>query len=289
MERGERWAHRVAPYKGPVNEVEVLKVGTQRPVRVKVRFVADEAEGREEWVPKARLRVPWEEKDAWLHRQDRWDALISDGPEDDQDTDFVAASLVFDTCPVTETVSMGWNTRERGVLYIHDVPALASMLQVPQDLFTSDPRTFTDDDGTLNAPWPTTLAVAERIAAAHAAPLLAVLAEQEKQAQHDALYGRYYRGRGKGGGTHISPEICDEVDQKYQPGRDLARQWCGTDATARLDELQALRAEVIRIGKLTEEAITALHTAGENRKADDLTRRLGVPLESLRNAADHRH
>lgn len=71
MEPGERWAYRAAPDHGAISEVEVLKVGTQRPRRVKVSFTADEAEGREEWVSPARLRVRWEDKDAWLEAQRR--------------------------------------------------------------------------------------------------------------------------------------------------------------------------------------------------------------------------
>lgn len=285
MESGERWAYRAAPFKGAVAEVEVLKVGTQRPVRVRVRFVADEAEGHEEWVPAARLRVPWEEKDAWLQRQDRWDALTSDGPVDDDAAEFVAASMVFDRCPVGEVVSMGWKSRERGVLYVHDPRALAVMLDVSPDLFRSDPRSFTDDDGMVTAPWPITLAVAPLIAAAHADRLVAVVAEEEEQARQDALYGRYYPGRGKNPGTHISPEICADVDEKYKAGRDLVRQWCGA-AADRFDELQALRTEVVRIGKLAEEAIRALHTAGQGRVADRLEQQPGIPLELLRQAPD---
>jgi hypothetical protein len=36
-----------------VVEVEVLKIGTQRPARVLVRFVDERFEGRQEWVPPA--------------------------------------------------------------------------------------------------------------------------------------------------------------------------------------------------------------------------------------------
>src|SRR3954451_15014298 len=80
---GERWAYRVAPHHGPVAEVEVLKIGTQRPLRIKVLFAAEEAEGREEWVPSARLRVAWQDKDAWLAREQQWSELTKDSPDDE--------------------------------------------------------------------------------------------------------------------------------------------------------------------------------------------------------------
>ncbi|GGV05564.1 hypothetical protein GCM10010502_70620 [Kitasatospora aureofaciens] len=285
MQPGERWAHRAAPYDGTVSEVEVLKVGTQRPLRVRVRFVAEEAEGREEWVPPASLRVPWDQKDVWLSRQNRWDALTSDGPLNDEVVEFVAASIVFEECPMDETVSMGWNYRERGVLYVHDATALAAMLQVSEDMFASDPRSFTDGAGTLTAPWPTTLAVTPLIAKAHAEQLVAVLAQREEQSQREAVYGQYLGGRGKSGGTYISAETCAEVDRKYKPARDLVRNWCGTEAVDSFAELKALRTEVVRVGKLMEEAIRSLRDAGQVRAADHFERQLGVPLELLRNAS----
>ncbi|MFI0156697.1 hypothetical protein [Streptomyces lydicus] len=178
---------------------------------------------------------------------------------------------------------MGWNYRERGVLYLHDVPALAALLHVPEDFFHADPRTFTDE-GTLTAPWPTTLATARLIAKTHAEALVAHLALTEEQAQRDAIYGRYYRGRGKSPGTYIEPEICAEVDREHKPGRDLVREWCGAEAVDHLAELTALRTEVLRIGKLMEHAIQMLRQSGQTKAAERLERQLGVPLNALSHA-----
>ncbi|MET8021170.1 hypothetical protein [Streptomyces decoyicus] len=179
---------------------------------------------------------------------------------------------------------MGWNYRERGVLYLHDVPSLAALLHVPEDFFHADPRTFTDDDGTLTAPWPTTLATARLIAKTHAEALAATLALTEGQAQRDAIYGRHYRGRGKSPGTYIEPEICAEVDREHKPGRDLVREWCGAEAVDHLAELTALRTEVLRIGKLMEHAIQTLRQSGQTKAAEHLERQLGVPLDALSHA-----
>lgn len=93
--------------------------------------------------------------------------LTRDGPEQEC-AEFLAASTVLEEYPREGIVSMGWNFRERGVLYVHDVPALAALLDVREDFFHADPRTFTDDEGTLTAPWPTTLATARRMAKLHA-------------------------------------------------------------------------------------------------------------------------
>ncbi|WP_435602892.1 hypothetical protein [Streptomyces sp. bgisy130] len=243
----------------------------------------DEEEGREEWVPPARLRVPWAQKDEWLESQRRWDELTCDGPGD-EDAEFLAASTVFDECSVEGVVSMGWNYRERGVVYIDDVSALAAVLDVSEDFFVADPRAIVDDAGAVTAPWPTTLGVARLLARSQAESLVAVLAEEEERTRRRAVYGEYYRGRGKNPGTHISAEICAEVDRMHKPGRDLVLQWCGAEAVDNRAELTALRDEVVRIGKLMEEAIRSLREAGRPRVADKFERQLGVPLEVLREA-----
>lgn len=46
---GQRWGYRARSIDRLV-EVEVLRVGTRRPLRVLIRLVDDEQEGREEWV-----------------------------------------------------------------------------------------------------------------------------------------------------------------------------------------------------------------------------------------------
>lgn len=56
VQPGERWTYRARRIDDLV-EVEVIKIGTQKPARVQVRFVDERFEGRQEWVPPARLNV----------------------------------------------------------------------------------------------------------------------------------------------------------------------------------------------------------------------------------------
>jgi hypothetical protein len=220
-------------------------------------------------VPPARLRVAWQDKDAWLAREERWSELTRDGPDDD-DTAFRAVVILFDEHLWEGLVSFGVNYRDRGLLYVDDVPALAALLDVPESFFCSDPRAFTDSDGALAAPWPTTVQVARLLARTRAEHLMAVVHKHERQARQDAIYGRYYPGRGKNPGTHISPEICAEVDRSNQPAYNLLRQWCGAD--------------VVENCQLMEQAIGSLRQAGQAKTADRFERELGIPLETLRQA-----
>lgn len=283
---GERWAYRVSPHHGPVSEVEVMRIGTQRPLRVKVQFIAEEAEGRQEWVSPARLRVRWEACEAWLERERAWNDLIHDCPED-EDVDFIAATYVYEACPSDDMLRLEQSSREAGLLYVYEPAALAERLGTPPTLFTSDPRALVDDNGTITAPWPTALDVARRLAAVHAEHLVQSLARNEEKESQRAIHGQYYPGRGKREGTYISPEICIDVDRRYKPGRDLVRTWCGAGTVDQHTELTALRHEVARIGTVAEAAITALHDAGQTATARRLEQQLGVPAALLRQARAH--
>ncbi|MFD9865006.1 hypothetical protein [Streptomyces alboflavus] len=181
-------------------------------------------------------------------------------------------------------MSFGVNSRDRGLLYVDDPPALAALLDMPESFFRSDPRSFTDTVGALTAPWPTTVEVARLLARTRADHLMAVVHQDERQARQDAIYGHYYRGRGKNPGTHISPDICAEVDRGSQPAYGLLRQWCGADAVESFEELKALRDEVLRIGQLMEQAIGCLRQAGQAKAADRFEQELGIPLKALRQA-----
>lgn len=280
MEVGERWAYRASPFHGPVSEVEVLKLGSQRPPRVKVRFTAEEAEGRQEWVSPARLRVPWAQRDAWQANQQRWTELACDGPDDDA-AEHRAVNLVFDESPLEDLVSLARSYRHRGVLHIHDAPALAALLHVPEDTFRSD-RALSQTAGHSTSPGPPP-SPSLRSSPAPAPMSCPPFWPGTKNKVNSAPFTGSST-RAASSGMYIQPEICAEVDRERQPAHDLVREWCGTEATDHRDELTALRAEVVRIGKLAERAITRLREAGQQHAADDLERELGVPLETLRQA-----
>mgnify|MGYP003606116134 CR=1 FL=1 len=91
---GTTWAYR-ARSKDSLVEILVLKHGTKRPARVLVRFVDPSFEGREEWVPPSRLKVPWVDVDAFRAEEARWDAVVSLSRDGDT-TETDAAHRVFD-------------------------------------------------------------------------------------------------------------------------------------------------------------------------------------------------
>lgn len=282
MEAGQVWAYR-ARGQDPLTRVEVLKMGTGKPARVRVRFLDEDHEGRLEWVPPARLKVLWVDVEAWLARERRWNRVIEasyhvrDEPEED------AAIIVFEQLIDHEVAHFGFN-RTAGVLLVKDLGALTTQLDLDPSDITSESFAFVDDDGVLVAPWACMEAVARRAAERNQEKLLRYVERQEEEQRQEALHGKHYRSRG-GDGWYIEPEHCAETAEEFRPTYDLLREWCGTEARERFDELKALRDEVARLGQLVESALGELRQAGAAVAADRLERDLGVPIETIRRRA----
>jgi len=101
IQPGQRWAYRARQVDELV-EVSVVRLGTQQPARVLVRFVDDAFEGREEWVPPARLKVRWGSVDQYRAREERWDRIHAAGLSPDDPREDAAErviEIIFDLIP----------------------------------------------------------------------------------------------------------------------------------------------------------------------------------------------
>lgn len=279
MEPGQSWAYRKSGG-DPLVEVRVVREGTHKPARVLVRFVAEEFEGREEWVPPARLKVPWSGVDKFRAREERWERVSALGPNRDDPRD-LAASEIFDEYVDPELATI--NYRGRSSISITRPEALASRLGLPLEQLTNYPEAFVED-GAVVAPWPATEIIARAVAEQHGEQILHRVAEEERKARYEAIHGGYISGRrGRGQGSYISPEICAEVDQQHSaPVRAVLRQWCGAENVERFDELVELRKEIKRVGDVAQRAIDALRAHGLAAPAAELEHELGTPVEMLR-------
>ncbi|MFE6283399.1 hypothetical protein [Streptomyces sp. NPDC057877] len=250
-------------------------------MRVKVRFTADEEEGREAWVPPSQLRVPWEQVDRWLERERRWKELSAATPSRDV-PERRAVDTVFEVCPWDELARVGYSRHGDGVLYVYDVTAFAEALEESAEFLTGDPLTVFHDDGSAEAPWSATLACARKGATLHAEQVMAEVAREEQRAQREAIYGSYTPGRGKREGHHFSPEVCAQADREFKPARDLVRQWCGAQAVEPDAELHILRAEVVRLGRIVEQAVGMLRQAGREKDATKIEAQFEIPVAEFR-------
>lgn len=260
----------------------MTKIGTTRPARVLVRFLGEEFEGRDEWVPPARLKVPWTEVEEFVLREARWSAVIDasshvrDAPED------YAASLVFDELIDPALATHGYG-RTAGVVRIHDLERLARFLDVPPEGLRDDRLAFVEE-GALVAPWSATERIARRAARRNPEPLLRHIDREESQQRQKMMHGEWYRASRHGSERFMEPEFFAEADEQpyHRPYRELVRTWCGVEAVERRDELIELRKEVSRLGRLIQDAVVVLRDAGQTEHAARIQRDLGITIDELR-------
>jgi hypothetical protein len=276
---GDRWAYRARSV-DDLDEVEVVRFGSKRPLRVLVRFIDTKHEGREDWVSPARLKVPWANRLAFLEHERRWDAVREPSPWDRYDPALNAAQDVFDFLRSWQFAEPGYN-RDDGLLKITGLDGLLADLKLERAAVADHPLAF-QEDGQLIVPWPVTELIARRAAERYAAELLPIIDAKDHEAEQHNRWGYNYSN------GHMPAEICAETDAKFKPARDLLREWCGQPARERYDELMALRAEVLRLGLLVERAVTALRDAGVSKVADQIERDLGVPVTTVHAEQERR-
>lgn len=266
---GSRWAYR-AGSQDELVEVEVVRLGVKKPARLLVRWIADEFEGQQDWVPPSRLKVPWERVEDLRAWEARWAAVQEPAwgtPELICDaTDYVVELLVD-----ADLADMGYNA-QRGVIKLHQLDRLAALLGLDLERLRADSRSFEEND-TLIAPITVAIEVAKSAASLWPEKLLAEIEQDEAKARHDATYGRFYRVRGKPD-EWIPGETCERIDQTRQPLRNLLREWCGAEPVAVRAEIDDLREEARRLRALTRKAIEQLRASGHRKMAADLEREL---------------
>lgn len=275
MEPGEAWAYRARGI-DPLVEVRVIKIGTQRPARVFVRFVADKFEGKEEWVPPARLKVLWSGVEELRVSEDLWNKVSALGPIRDEPREDAAQEVLDEFLPR----DLAWiNNRSGSSLSIAQPAELALRLELTLETLTGSPETFVENGVTV-APWPITELIAQRVAEQNAEELLKRIEQEERKARRDSIHG-YNSGRRNS--FFIKPEWSAEWDAKYdQPRRKVIRDWCGAENVERFDELVELRKEIKRVGDVAQSAIDSLRRHGHVTEATHLANELGTPVEMLR-------
>lgn len=282
VEIGEHWAYRARGIDQLV-EVEVLKVGTGRPARVWVRFVGEAFEGREDWVPPARLKVLWVGVEKLRAYEARWAAVCGEQPYS-TDTEEDAAWTVYECVLDGELMTFNYNGGRCSTGRIHDTHRLATSLDLNPSLLTSSPLSF-EENGSLVVPWSIVKLVVQTAAARNPEPLLARIDEDERELRRHLVYGESHISRIDGHEVHLKPEWYAEQDEKSSYGRvyrEQIREWCGTAAADRHDELAELRKELARLAQLAGHAATALRHAGRETQARQIERALGVTVQDLR-------
>ena len=124
----------------PVGPVELVKEGPPRSHKAKVRWLDGEYEGLEEWVPKIRLVVPWEEKEALLKDERRMFAALEVSDDVYGTATYLAVETVFFAIPqeAGAEVWCGMKAVERQLLSIDDLDA---------EELLAEPHSYVDRSG----------------------------------------------------------------------------------------------------------------------------------------------
>jgi hypothetical protein len=151
MHVGEVCAYR-ARQSDPLVQVVVLRIGVGKLARVLVKFVDDVFEGRQEWVPPARLKVLWTDVGDCEAADQRWEHIWERGIGLG-DPRWDAAHEIMRLLVKEDLAELRY--REGGAVRIHQVDELARALNLPASVFTGNPDAF-HEDGDLIVPWEVT-------------------------------------------------------------------------------------------------------------------------------------
>lgn len=266
--------------------VKVLKEGTRKPARLLIRFEDPAMEAREEWVPPARLKVHWDDVDAFRTEETRWKAVAALSPYQDS-AEVHAAEQACELLIPDDVAGFGYKDPH---LVVEDIAALAQLAGVEEAFLSSHPAGFmVDSDGPLIVPWPIALKIVEQALARNPEPVLSKVGQEKANARYEAIHGHRFASTGRNRQEYfIPPEKCAEYDQESAwgaPKRALLLEWAGS-ASDRWDELVELRKEIKRVGDVAEAAIAVLCQHGHTRDADRLSADLGMTVEMLRHGAD---
>lgn len=237
---GQRFAYRERPKTmgEPVTLVEVIKVGP-RGKQARIRYLDGDYASLEEWVPKNRLVVSWDEAGAFC-RDERLYLEAWDASGDVCETlAYKAVGMVLDAITVifdAELLMLGWSGIRRNLLISMKFDDAVQDLRLDRDQLLSEPHAFIDRKGWFVA----TFSVAENLAKkfCHRYPkeILQYLRRDEDE----------WRKRMLADGKSTWAE--ERLDQS-KPVYELVQEWCGEEAVVKFNEAEVLREEISALNK----------------------------------------
>lgn len=274
MDVGENWAYRPTRRGLHLDEVVVRKIG--QTTRVQVAFIAEDHEGKVEWVERRCLESPWAQRENYL--ESLTVSMAVERAPRPSTHEREAADLVRIFVPHANLIHL----YARGMSQIDEIGEVLDRSGLKIEDLTAWP--CIEGDGTLTVTWATAQCILEALTAKCPDALLDYLDKREREAREEAVFG--YHG----------PAIWDKKKWLDIPGEQLAasfaeheepvhallRQWIGAEeSTYRLDLRQA-REELSRVGDIAQRAIRDLRQLRSNRTAAALESELLDPYRRAR-------
>lgn len=277
---GQKWGYRAPPVRwgDALRPVEIVKEGPARSNKVRIRWLDGEYEGLEQWVLKRRLEVRWDEADEFLDEERRTLAAIQASEDATGTLKRKAVEQVFRALSSGVPVLLGCGGGEQNLLEIENADDGARLLGMRLDELLSEPHAFIAKDGSYKAPF----AVAERVALhccrRFARDILHRINTNEAAWRQSLVTGYYDPPDGREG-LHVDRDKVRAALAEDEPALALVREWCGAEAAQEYDELQDLRAEVVRLRRLVEGAAGWIKEQVNPQKAAHILKQLNQPRD----------
>lgn len=230
LQRGQRWAYRIARSSATFHEAAVVKVGDKK---VQVELVADRWEGKREWVSPARLEVRWDLRHEHIAEERKMLALRRASPAKDERS--AADEVLFLLVPLDIAE---YTADTSGTTTVHKVGRLADLVGLPVSDLVAAPAN--EHEGDLLVPWQTTVAIARAAAARYPHRVLREIEKAEQQLNDDLIDGTVITGL-DGEDHHLSPDdVRARFEKRERPRLDRLRSIVGAKRTADLLERRDL-------------------------------------------------
>ena len=249
---GNRYGMRLKVSIGePLTEVKVIeKVG--RKGHIKVRHLAGETPGLEEYVKTRQIIVAWGERKAFLRDEERLRRAeqASDKEVDRARADATEAVLFSTGDPAAGLMSHGMLS-----MSLESVQQIAERAGLTEPVTGLHPVAFIDRFGALHLPYEGAEKLARAFAAAEPETVLLYIQDQEAE----------YKARGYEPGERFWHDYLREKTAGYA----LARHWAGHE-----QEIEQLQKELERLRSLVSMAAYDLERAEADHEARRLRRAL---------------
>ncbi|MCP2342990.1 hypothetical protein [Actinomadura rupiterrae] len=237
-----------------------------------MRFLDGEDAGIQEWAGGEQLPARWDDAQKVIQDDVNLATAIEESKHLHGSPEWEAAKLVFLMIRPKGRIHMLHTKVDAGVVRIKDLGKVAPWLRMDEHELLEAEGAFVDRYGTYIAPWPVTLRIARRAAELQADTVLEeILRRLDSEREYLDQRRSWERGRG------------EKKVARLEAVARLLHTWCGEETLERYDELEALRAEVRRLGLVVEKAIAALRQNGHRAIAATIERDLGVRTTTSRD------
>jgi hypothetical protein len=257
MDSGDVWAYRKRGH-DPLEPVAFLRGGRGKQAkRVLVRFLDEDWDGYEEWVPERRLKVPWSQVEELRDQEARW-AAVSAVARPASDAQAMAIGMAVDALLEPGALDFNISGPNAGVSRVFDIDHVAGRSGVSADEIRAHRLSFSEHDYFV-VPWSTSRLIVESLAALQPARLLI-----EVETLEDELLARR---RGRAFPSPDEEKYLRRHEDETRAVLTYFREWAGADAADQWQSLIDARAEIERLTQLLDLTIEKLEKYGHEASA----------------------